>query len=341
MSTPELSIVIPVYNEADNIQPLYEELGAALDAMGQPYEVIVVDDGSRDDSFERLRAVYERDPRWQVVRFRRNFGQTAAMAAGFDAASAPIVITIDADLQNDPKDIRKLLDKMNDGYDIVSGWRMDRKEPFFSRRLPSMIANRIIGRTTGVVIHDYGCTLKAYRNEVVKNVELYGELHRFIPALASSIGVKVAEVPVSDRARRFGKSKYGISRTFRVILDLLTVNFLLTYSRKPIHFFGTLGLIMGAIGTIIGLYLAFVRIVEGHDIGERPLLLVAALLVVVGIQMISLGLVAEMITRTYYETQQKAIYSVREWLRADTVPPSHAVEPLNSRAARSSISSQT
>ena len=228
-STPQLSIVVPVYNEADNIQPLFKELGSALDGMGYTYEVVVIDDGSRDDSFARLKAVHEQDSRWQVIRFRRNFGQTAAMAAGFDAANAPIVVTIDADLQNDPNDIRKLLDKMNEGYDIVSGWRMDRKEPFFSRRLPSMIANRIIGRTTGVVIHDYGCTLKAYRGEVAKNVQLYGELHRFIPALASSIGVTVAEVPVNDRARRFGKSKYGISRTFRVILDLLTVNFLLTY----------------------------------------------------------------------------------------------------------------
>jgi glycosyltransferase involved in cell wall biosynthesis len=270
-----------------------------------------------------------------VIRFRRNFGQTAAMAAGFDAANAPIVITIDADLQNDPKDIRKLLDKMNEGYDIVSGWRMNRKEPFFSRRLPSMIANNLIGRTTGVVIHDYGCTLKAYRGEVVKNVQLYGELHRFIPALASSVGVTVAEVPVNDRARRFGKSKYGISRTFRVILDLLTVNFLLTYSRKPVHFFGTLGLIMGGIGGIIGLYLAWVRIVEGHDIGERPLLLVAALLVVVGIQMISLGLVAEMVTRTYHETQQKPIYTVREWLHDESVPSHHATEPLNGRSVPS------
>lgn len=319
---PALSVVIPVYNEEGNIDRLYQELGDAMDALGQPYEVVVVDDGSRDSSFAKLKAVHERDPRWQVIRFRRNFGQTAAMSAGFAAARAPIIITIDADLQNDPKDIKKLLDKMSEGFDIVSGWRMNRKENFIKRRLPSMIANGLISRTTGVHLHDYGCTLKIYAADVVKNVRLYGELHRFIPALASELGVVVAEVPVSDRARVSGKSKYGIGRTFRVILDLLTVNFLLSYSRKPLQVFGGIGLIMGGLGVLIGLYLTYLRLVIGEDIGERPLLLLAVLLVILGVQMVSIGLVAEMVARTYYEAQQKAIYSIREWLRDGTAEPS-------------------
>lgn len=314
LEAPELSVVIPVYNEGENIEPLYDELSNALNTIGKPYEVVVIDDGSRDDSFARLKAVHERDPRWQIIRFRRNFGQTAAMSAGFSAARAPIIVTIDADLQNDPQDIPKLLDKMAEGFDIVSGWRMDRKEPFFSRRLPSMMANRIISRTTGVSLHDYGCTLKVYDAGVAKNVKLYGELHRFIPALASEQGVFVAEVPVKDRARRFGKSKYGFSRTFRVILDLLTVNFWLSYARKPLQVFGGIGLVFGSLGVIIGLYLTYVRLVLGQDIGERPLLMLAVLLVILGVQMISIGLVAEMVTRTYHESQQKTTYSVREWL---------------------------
>jgi glycosyltransferase involved in cell wall biosynthesis len=327
-TVPELSVVVPVYNEGENIGPLYEELGSALDALGRTYEVIVVDDGSRDDSFARLKAIHHRDPRWQVVRFRRNFGQTAAMSAGFDTARAPIVITIDADLQNDPRDIQKLLDKMNEGegYDIVSGWRMNRKEPFLSRRLPSMMANRLISETTGVNLHDYGCTLKIYTRDVAKNVRLYGELHRFIPALASEIGVNVAEVPVNDRARRFGKSKYGFSRTFRVMLDLLTVNFLLSYSRKPLQVFGRLGLIMGGLGVLIGIYLTYVRVFQGQNIGERPLLLLAILLVILGVQMVSIGLVAEMITRTYHESARKATYTIREWLGPETPPSSETVK---------------
>ncbi len=311
----QLSIVVPVYNEEDNIEPLYKELGGELDKMGYNYEVIVIDDGSRDGSYARLKAVHERDPRWQIIRFRRNFGQTSAMSAGFAAARAPVVVTIDADLQNDPADIPKLLAKMNEGYDIVSGWRMNRKEPFIQRRLPSIMANRLISRTTGVQLHDYGCTLKVYPAEVVKNVRLYGELHRFIPALASEIGVTVAEVPVKDRARRFGKSKYGIGRTFRVILDLVTVNFLLSYARKPLQVFGGFGLLMGGLGGLILLYLAYVRIILAQDIGERPLLLLAILLVILGVQMISIGLVAEMVTRTYHESQQKTTYVIREWLR--------------------------
>ena len=311
---PELSIVIPLYNEADSVEPLYAELSVALEETGRSYEVLIVDDGSRDDSFARLRAVHERDPRWRIIRFRRNFGQTAGFSAGFDAARGAIIITSDADLQNDPRDIQKLLAKMDEGFDIVSGWRKDRKEPFLSRRLPSMMANRMISSSTGVALHDYGCSLKAYRRDVVKNIHLYGELHRFIPAVASRIGATVAEVPVNDRARRFGSSKYGISRTFRVFLDLITVRFLLGYSTRPLHVFGGIGLLMVGFGLLFGMYLTFVKLVLGENIGNRPLLLLAVLLVILGVQMVSMGLLAEMITRTYYEAQNKPIYVIREQL---------------------------
>jgi glycosyltransferase involved in cell wall biosynthesis len=314
MTRPELSIVIPLYNEAENVEPLYAELSTALDAIGRTYEVIVVDDGSRDDSFTRLKAIHERDPRWRVIRFRRNFGQTAGFSAGFDAAQGEIVLTIDADLQNDPRDIPKLLAKMSEGYDIVSGWRMDRKEPFLSRRLPSMMANKMISRSTGVVLHDYGCSLKAYRNEVVKNVRLYGELHRFIPAVASWMGVSVAEVPVNDRERQFGSSKYGISRTFKVFLDLITVRFMLGYANQPLRIFGAVGVAMAAVGVLLGIYLTFVKLAFGQSIGSRPLLLLAVLLAIVGVQMVSMGLLAEMVMRTYHEVQGKPIYVIRESL---------------------------
>ena len=313
-TNPELSIVIPLYNEAENVEPLYAELSAALADTGRSYEVVIVDDGSRDDSFARLRTVHERDPRWRIIRFRRNFGQTAGFSAGFDAARGAIIITSDADLQNDPRDIPKLLAKMDEGFDIVSGWRVDRKEPFLSRRLPSIMANRMISSSTGVALHDYGCSLKAYRREVVRNIHLYGELHRFIPAVASAIGVTVAEVPVNDRARRFGSSKYGISRTFRVFLDLITVRFLLGYSTRPLHVFGGIGLLMAGLGFLFGIYLTFVKLVLGENIGNRPLLLLAALLVILGVQMVSMGLLAEMITRTYHEVQNKPIYVIREQL---------------------------
>ncbi len=312
---PELSIVIPLYNEAENIPLLYDELTSALAEVGRTYEVIVIDDGSRDNSFAQLKAIHQMDRRWRILRFRRNFGQTAGFSAGFAEARGQIVITSDADLQNDPHDIPKLLDKMAEGYDIVSGWRVDRKEPFLSRRLPSMVANRMISGVTGVSLHDYGCSLKAYRSEVVKNVRLYGELHRFIPAIASWMGVNVAEVSVNDRARRFGKSKYGISRTFKVFLDLITVRFILGYATRPLHVFGGLGLGSAALGILIGCYLTFVKLVTGQNIGNRPLLLLAVLLVILGVQMVSMGLLAEMVMRTYHEVQDKPIYVIRE--RAD------------------------
>ena len=313
-SRVDLSVVIPLYNEEGSVESLYAELSPVLNSLDLAYEVIIVDDGSQDRSFARLKTVHENDSHWKIIRFRRNYGQTAGLSAGFAAAAGDVVITLDADLQNDPRDIPKLLAKLDEGYDIVSGWRKDRKEPFLTRRLPSMTANRLISVSTGVALHDYGCTLKAYRSVVVKNIHLYGELHRFIPAVASSIGVSVAEVPVNDRARKFGKSKYGIMRTFRVLLDLITVRFILSYSTRPLQVFGGIGLAMGAFGGLIGLILTYVKLVLGENIGDRPLLILAVLLIILGVQMVSIGLVAEIVIRTYHESQEKPIYMVREFL---------------------------
>jgi glycosyltransferase involved in cell wall biosynthesis len=312
VTAPRISIVIPLYNEEESIPHLREALDKAIANYGQPAEVIIIDDGSKDHSFALLSAIAAEDPRFTVIRFRRNFGQTAGFAAGFAQARGDVVITMDADLQNDPMDIPKLMAKIDEGYDIVSGWRKDRQDRFIDRKLPSMMANRLISNVTDVRLHDYGCSLKAYRREVLQHVHLYGELHRFIPALASQVGGTVTEVPVNHRARQFGRSKYGISRTIRVMLDLITVWFLGTYSTRPIHVFGTLGLASAAMGVAIGLFLTFLKIVFNENIGNRPLLLLAVLLVVIGVQLITMGLLGEMITRTYYESQNKPIYVVRE-----------------------------
>ncbi|MCS6825171.1 MAG: glycosyltransferase family 2 protein [Caldilinea sp.] len=309
---PKISIVIPLYNEEESIPHLVEALDAAIANYGQPAEVIIVDDGSKDRSFELLKKVAERDPRYTIIRFRRNFGQTAAFAAGFAHARGEVVITMDADLQNDPMDIPLLMAKIEEGYDIVSGWRKNRQDRWLDRKLPSMLANRLISNVTDVRLHDYGCSLKAYRTEVLKHVRLYGELHRFIPALASQVGATVTEVPVNHRSRQYGRSKYGISRTVRVMLDLINVWFLGTYSTRPIHVFGALGLGSIALGVLAGLYLTSLKLFWGASIGNRPLLLLAVLLVVIGVQLVTMGLLAEMITRTYYESQNKPIYVVRE-----------------------------
>ena len=309
---PRISIVIPLYNEEESIPNLWEALDEAIANYGQPAEVIIIDDGSKDRSFALLREIAAKDPRFTIIRFRRNFGQTAGFAAGFAQARGEVVITMDADLQNDPMDIPKLMAKIDEGYDIVSGWRKDRQDRFIDRKLPSMMANRLISNVTDVRLHDYGCSLKAYRRDVLQHVHLYGELHRFIPALASQVGGTVTEVPVNHRARQFGRSKYGISRTIRVMLDLITVWFLGTYSTRPIHVFGTLGLASAAMGVLIGLFLTFLKIFFHENIGNRPLLLLAVLLVVIGVQLITMGLLGEMITRTYYESQNKPIYVVRE-----------------------------
>lgn len=310
--TPRISIVIPLYNEEESIPRLYDELTRAIDNCGQSAEVIIIDDGSRDRSFALLSDIAARDPRFTIIRFRRNFGQTAGFAAGFAQARGDVVITMDADLQNDPMDIPLLMAKIDEGYDIVSGWRKDRQDRFLDRRLPSMLANRLISNVTDVRLHDYGCSLKAYRRDVLQHVRLYGELHRFVPALASQAGGTVTEVPVNHRARQYGKSKYGISRTIRVMLDLINVWFLGAYSTRPIHVFGTLGFASAAMGVVVGVYLSFLKIFLGQSIGNRPLLLLAVLLVVIGVQLVTMGLLGEMITRTYYESQNKTIYVVRE-----------------------------
>jgi len=311
--TFDLTIVIPILNEAGNLESLFAQLTDVLDRMGQNYEIVAVDDGSTDDSFVILKRLHETNPRIKVLRFRRNFGQTAAFAAGFEHARGEVVVTIDADLQNDPADITRLLDKMDEGYDVVSGWRKDRQDRFLDRKLPSMIANWLISVVTGVHLHDYGCSLKAYHRDVIKNVHLYGELHRFIPALASWMGVSVAELPVSHNPRRFGKSKYGLSRTVRVLLDLLTVRFMLSFSARPMQLFGGMGLLSFALGVIGGLFLSAQKVIYGYRYQiDRPLLLLSVLLMVIGVQMVSMGLLAELVVRTYHETQGKPIYVIRE-----------------------------
>lgn len=313
---PEISVVIPLYNEVETIPELGTRLTDALERLGRSWEVIVVDDGSSDGSFDALRALHELDPRFTVIRFRRNFGQTPAFAAGFDAARGSIVVTMDADLQNDPDDIGLLLDEMEQGdFDIVSGWRQDRKEPIF-RRIPSKAGNRVMTLLTGVELRDTGCSLKAYRSDVVKNIRLYGNLHRFIPAVANQYGVRIGQVPVRDNPRAHGSSKYGtgIARAPRVLLDLLALYFLQHYGTRPIHIFGGLGILSGALGMLIGLYLSYVKLFLGQDIGDRPLLLLAILLIIIGVQFLSMGFLGEMLVRSYHESQDKPIYTVREVL---------------------------
>jgi glycosyltransferase involved in cell wall biosynthesis len=318
---PDLTVVIPVHNEAPNIRALYDELMPVLEATGRRVEVIVVDDGSTDDTFAQLAALQANDTRLRVIRFRRNFGQTAAFAAGFAHARGRLVATSDGDLQNDPRDIdrmARLLDR--DGFDIVCGWRKNRKDAFFNRRLPSMIANWMISKATGVALHDYGCSLKVFRAEVVKSLRLYGEMHRFLPAIASEQGVRIAEVEVNHRPRRAGTTKYGISRTVRVILDLVTVKFLLSYSTRPLQIFGLVGLLCGGLGTLITGYLGWVRLVQQQAIADRPLLLLGVLLVFTGVQLVTFGLLAELMARTYYESQNKPTYVIREVRQTEVEP---------------------
>lgn len=308
-----LSIVIPLYNEEDNIQILHERLKKALDPLETEYEILFVDDGSTDGTLPVLEEIQAKDKRVVVLSLRRNFGQTAAFAAGFDFARGDVIVTMDGDLQNDPADIPKLLELIKDN-DLISGWRKKRKDPFFRRRLPSMAANWLISNVTGVKLHDYGCSLKAYRRDVIKNLKLYGEMHRFIPAVASWYGVRVAEVETVHHPRLRGRSKYGISRTIKVVLDLITVKFLQSFSTKPIQFFGPVGIMSGFLGFLISLYLAIDKLFFGHDIGGRPLLLLGALLIIVGIQLIGMGLLGEMLVRVYHESQRKPIYVIKKIL---------------------------
>ncbi len=308
----DLSIVIPLFNEEENIGPLYTALKPVLEGMGIDYEIIFIDDGSTDRTASALEALIT-DPVVRVLEFRRNFGQTAAFAAGFDHASGEVIITMDGDLQNDPADIPKLYE-MAGRYDLVSGWRRNRKDPFLSRKLPSAMANWLIGKVTGVKLHDYGCSLKAYRREVVSNLRLYGEMHRFIPAVANWYGVNVAEVETNHHPRTRGKSKYGITRTVKVFLDLITVKFLQSFSTKPIQFFGPMGLASTLAGFAVSFYLAFQKLFLGRSIGGRPLLLLGVLLIIIGIQLIGMGLLGEMLVRVYHESQKKPIYALRKIL---------------------------
>jgi len=318
---PDISVVVPMKNEGPNVDELYRELTSALGAYGRSYEIVAIDDGSKDDTFARLARLQSSDFRLRVIRFRRNFGQTAAFAAGFAEARGRYIVTMDGDLQNDSRDIGAMVDLLEKTpADIVAGWRKDRKDPFLNRRLPSQMANWLISRATGVQLHDYGCSLKVFRAEVVKSMKLYGEMHRFLPAIASEFGVTIVEHVVNHRARVHGTSKYGISRTIRVVLDLLTVKFLISYSTRPVQIFGLLGLIMGALGMAVLGWLAYVKYFLHEGIGDRPLLLVGMVLVFAGIQFVTLGLLAEMQARTYHESQGKPIYIIRDILQYEESP---------------------
>ena len=323
-SNIDVSVVAPIYNEEENVELLCQKLFDALSALKRSWEIILVDDGSTDTSWAKMVEMSKKIPHLRVIRFRRNFGQTAAMSAGFDHARGNVIVTLDADLQNDPSDIGKLLERSDQGFDVVSGWRKDRKDHFINRRLPSMIANTLISKITGVELHDYGCTLKAYHRDVIKNLRLYGEMHRFIPALASWVGGSLDEVVVNHHPRRFGKSKYGISRTIRVILDLFTVKFLLHYSMGPIQLFGKLGGLFGIPGVLMLVIMALGNLsymVFGtefaSDLVKRPFWIMSAfMLIFFGVQFLSIGLLAEMQIRTYHESQDKPIYVIRETIES-------------------------
>jgi len=308
----DLSIVIPIYNEKESIGGLYEKLDGALSRINLKYEVMLIDDGSTDGTFNELLKIHRKNRLYKIIRFRKNFGQTSAISAGFSYAEGEVVVTLDADLQNDPQDIPVLLEKLNEGYDIVSGWRKNRKDKAVTRRFPSIIANKIISKLTGVHLHDYGCTLKAYKKEVVKNINLYGEMHRYIPAIASWMGVKVAEVPVMHHSRRHGKSKYGVSRTIKVILDIITLKFLLSYSQSPIQMFGLLGLFSGMIGFIMTAYLIIMRLFFNQPLADRPLFILSIFMIFIGVQLITIGLLAEVLIRVYHKVQNRSTYVIKD-----------------------------
>ncbi len=311
-TAPELSLFLPVLNEEENLRPMHTKISEALNSLGKTAEVIYVDDGSTDKSLQVLREIATEDARVRVISLRRNYGQTAAMSAGIDAAKGEILIPMDADLQNDPADIARLLDKLNEGYDVVSGWRKNRKDKLIMRKIPSWIANSVISKIGGVPLHDYGCSLKAYRREVIQDVKLYGEMHRFIPIYAAWAGARVTEIPVDHHARTMGKSKYGISRTIKVIFDLMTIKFMASYQTKPIYVFGTFGLISFLLSMFAGLWAFFLKYVEGVSFISTPLPVIAIVLLAISTQFFLMGLLAEMLVRTYHESQNKTIYAVRE-----------------------------
>jgi glycosyltransferase involved in cell wall biosynthesis len=313
-SSIRYSVVVPFLNEQENIPPLYMKLTEVMDALGEPYELVFVDDGSRDNSFKVLSDIFEHDRRVNLVRLRRNFGQTAALKAGFDFARGEIIISMDGDMQHDPEEIPRFLEKIEEGYDLVSGWRHARRDHWLMRQFPSRVANLMMAKLSGVDLHDFGTTFKAYRREIIQEIQLYGELHRFIPALASTTGARITEVPITNLVRKSGKSNYGIGRTIRVFLDLMVVKFLLDYSTRPLQFFGLLGMGGAGLGMLIGLFLAIKKFIYGVPVMAQhgPLMLLAVALFISGVQFISMGFLGEMLARTYYESQNKPIYALRE-----------------------------
>lgn len=313
---PELSVIIPVFNEEESLDLLYSKLGHSLDSLGRTWELILIDDGSKDRSWDILQAIAAKDQRVRCVRFVRNFGQTAALAAGIDFATGSIIIPMDADLQNDPADIINLLSKLDEGFDVVSGWRKQRQDELFTRLIPSWTANKLISVISGVRLHDYGCSLKAYRREVIKDVRLYGEMHRFVPIYASWMGARVTEIPVTHHARQFGKSKYGLSRTIKVVLDLMLVKFLSSYATKPIHVFGTMGLFSLMAGMLAFGWMVILKLFYHTTFIETPLPVLVAMCCLLGVQFIFMGLLAEINVRTYHESQGKSIYIVKNVLNA-------------------------
>jgi glycosyltransferase involved in cell wall biosynthesis len=314
-SQTELSVVVPLLDEQDNLRPLYEQIARALEGHYQ-YEIIFIDDGSTDQGFRILTELHDADPKVRVIRFRKNFGQTAALSAGFGYARGRVVVALDADLQNDPADIPMLVAKLDEGYDVVSGWRKKRHDHAITRRLPSRIANGLISKITGVALHDYGCTLKAYRREVLAETRLYGEMHRFIPALASWSGARIAECVVNHRPRTAGTAKYGLGRTWKVVLDLITVKFLGSFSTKPIYIFGGLGGLTALLAILFGLLVIWQKIGRGVDMSGNPLLILTAVLLITTVQFILMGLLAELLVRTYHESQNRPTYVVREVLES-------------------------
>lgn len=336
-SMPDLSVVIPLCDEEENIDPVVRELLDVLDGLELSSEVLLVDDGSRDQTAARARRWCHRDPRVRLIEFRRNFGQTAALSAGFDHARGQVVVAMDGDQQNDPHDIPGLLTKLADGYDVVSGWRRDRQDALLLRKVPSAAANRLISSVTGTRLHDYGCTLKAYRRDVVRHLRLYGDQHRFIPALAQIVGARVTEVPVNHRPRLRGRSKYGISRTIRVLLDLLTVKFLISYFGRPMRLFGSIGFASMAVGSVILLYLLADKIMLGHALADRPLLLLGMLLLVVGTQFFSLGILGELIIRVYHEAGRRRSYLIRRLDADDDMIAGIVAHGLQDRLGNGSI----
>jgi glycosyltransferase involved in cell wall biosynthesis len=311
-TAPELSLFLPVLDEEENLRPMHAKIQAALESLGKTAEVIYVDDGSTDSSLKILREIAAEDSRVRVISLRRNYGQTAAMSAGIDAAKGDILIPMDADLQNDPKDIARLLEKLDEGYDVVSGWRKNRKDKLVMRKIPSWIANSVISKIGGVPLHDYGCSLKAYRRDVLQDVKLYGEMHRFIPIYASWAGARVTEIPVDHHARTMGKSKYGISRTLKVVFDLMTIKFMAEYHTKPIYVFGTFGMLAFFLSVVSGIWAFVLKFIYGVSFILTPLPVIAVVMLAISVQFILMGLLAEMLVRTYHESQDKRIYAVRE-----------------------------